>query len=231
MDRPGQAAARGRRRPRPAADQRQPLLVHRLRGLDGARHLRRHAGLARVRGPAGRRRRGLGCRRAGGESAWDAMPPAPPTGVAVFAADTTIRSLLDPTGTMAHWSEYDRGGHFPGMEVPDLLTEDLRDLLPHRAMTSDIPAARQEPQPRGGGTTCRVDARSRSRSSGRTTSSSEVILRLRMLSVPEACPPPARYPSRRNAAGARPLDGLRAGRRRPGHGRHVVAPHFGWEDS
>jgi pimeloyl-ACP methyl ester carboxylesterase len=63
---------------------------------------------------------------AGGESNWGAMPPAPPTAVAVFAADTTIRSLLDPTGTMAHWSEFDQGGHFPAMEVPDLLTEDLR---------------------------------------------------------------------------------------------------------
>ena len=57
------------------------------------------------------------------------MPPAPPTGVAVFAADTTIRSLLDPTGAMAHWSEFDRGGHFPAMEVPDLLTEDLRTFF------------------------------------------------------------------------------------------------------
>lgn len=62
---------------------------------------------------------------AGGQSDWGAMPPAPPTAVAVFAADTTIRSLLDPTGT-AHWSEFDQGGHFPAMEVPDLLTEDLR---------------------------------------------------------------------------------------------------------
>ncbi len=52
-------------------------------------------------------------------------PPGPPTGVAVFAADTTIRSLPDPSGTM-HWSEYDRGGHFPAMEAPDLLVGDLR---------------------------------------------------------------------------------------------------------
>jgi epoxide hydrolase len=49
----------------------------------------------------------------------------PPTGVAVFAADTTIRSRLDPGNTM-HWSEFDRGGHFPAMEVPDLLVGDLR---------------------------------------------------------------------------------------------------------
>jgi len=54
-----------------------------------------------------------------------AAPSGPPTGVAVFAADTTIRSRLDPDGTM-HWSEFDRGGHFPAMEVPDLLVGDLR---------------------------------------------------------------------------------------------------------
>jgi hypothetical protein len=50
----------------------------------------------------------------------------PPTGVAVFAADTTIRSLMDPDGKIEHWSEYDRGGHFAAMEVPDLLTSDIR---------------------------------------------------------------------------------------------------------
>jgi hypothetical protein len=54
-----------------------------------------------------------------------AAPPGPPTGVAVFAADTTIRSRLDPTSTM-HWSEFNRGGHFPAMETPDLLVGDLR---------------------------------------------------------------------------------------------------------
>ncbi|MGH3480358.1 MAG: epoxide hydrolase family protein [Jiangellaceae bacterium] len=48
-----------------------------------------------------------------------------PTGVAVFAADTTIRTLLDPADTM-HWSEFDRGGHFPAMETPDLLIGDVR---------------------------------------------------------------------------------------------------------
>jgi epoxide hydrolase len=50
----------------------------------------------------------------------------PPTGVAVFAADTTIRSLMDPLGQIEHWSEYDRGGHFAAMEVPDLLADDIR---------------------------------------------------------------------------------------------------------
>ena len=50
----------------------------------------------------------------------------PPTGVAVFAADSTIRSLMDPHGQIKHWSEYDRGGHFAAMEVPDLLISDIR---------------------------------------------------------------------------------------------------------
>ncbi|HET6534477.1 MAG TPA: alpha/beta fold hydrolase [Actinoplanes sp.] len=55
-------------------------------------------------------------------------PAGPPTGVAVFAADTTIRSRMDPAGTIRHWTEYDRGGHFPAMEVPDLLAADLIDF-------------------------------------------------------------------------------------------------------
>jgi hypothetical protein len=62
---------------------------------------------------------------AGGQEWSGGAGSGPPTGVAVFAADTTIRSLLDPAGTM-HWSEFDRGGHFPAMEVPDLLVGDIR---------------------------------------------------------------------------------------------------------
>jgi epoxide hydrolase len=50
----------------------------------------------------------------------------PPTGVAVFGAETAIKSLADPAGKMSHWKEYDRGGHFAAMEVPDLLAADLR---------------------------------------------------------------------------------------------------------
>ena len=59
----------------------------------------------------------------------DAQPSVPPKGVAVFAADTTIKSVMDPTGTIEHWSEFDRGGHFPAMETPDLLTNDLREFF------------------------------------------------------------------------------------------------------
>jgi hypothetical protein len=48
----------------------------------------------------------------------------------VFAADTTIRSLMDPAGTIALWSTYNRGGHFAAMEASDLLTADIRTFSP-----------------------------------------------------------------------------------------------------
>jgi len=53
-------------------------------------------------------------------------PAGPPIAYAVFAADDTIRRLVDPAGTVARWSEFDQGGHFPAMEVPDLLVGDIR---------------------------------------------------------------------------------------------------------
>jgi epoxide hydrolase len=57
----------------------------------------------------------------------------PPVGVAVFAADTAIRSIMDPAGEIEHWSEFDRGGHFPAMEAPDLLVADIRTFFrPYR---------------------------------------------------------------------------------------------------
>jgi pimeloyl-ACP methyl ester carboxylesterase len=62
----------------------------------------------------------------------DGAMELPPRGVAVFAADTTIRSVMDPEGAFEHWAEYDRGGHFPAMEVPDLLSEDMRAFFRER---------------------------------------------------------------------------------------------------
>ena len=49
-----------------------------------------------------------------------------PTGFAVFGRDSVTRRLMDPEQQIGHWSEFDRGGHFPAMEVPDLLVEDIR---------------------------------------------------------------------------------------------------------
>jgi pimeloyl-ACP methyl ester carboxylesterase len=56
-------------------------------------------------------------------------PGSVPAGVAVFATDNSIRSLVDLAGMAAHWSEFDRGGHFPALEVPDLLADDLRKFF------------------------------------------------------------------------------------------------------
>jgi epoxide hydrolase len=53
--------------------------------------------------------------------------PAPvPTGFAVFGAEPLIRRILDPEHRIEHWSELERGGHFPMYEVPDLLVADIR---------------------------------------------------------------------------------------------------------
>ena len=62
----------------------------------------------------------------GADAADDNVAAGPPIGHAVFAADTTIKSLVDPTNRVEHWSEFDVGGHFPAMETPELLTGDIR---------------------------------------------------------------------------------------------------------
>ncbi|TWP49578.1 alpha/beta fold hydrolase [Lentzea tibetensis] len=58
---------------------------------------------------------------------------AAPTGFAVFAADPGIRSIVDPNNEIEHWVEYDAGGHFPAIEVPDLLVEDVRTYFSTRS--------------------------------------------------------------------------------------------------
>ena len=55
--------------------------------------------------------------------------PAVPVGVALFAANPAIRPLVDPDHTVEHWSEFDRGGHFPALETPDLLIADLWEFF------------------------------------------------------------------------------------------------------
>jgi pimeloyl-ACP methyl ester carboxylesterase len=59
---------------------------------------------------------------------WGEDGPAP-TGWAVFGADPIARRLMDPEHQIQHWSEFDRGGHFPAMETPELLTGDLRTFF------------------------------------------------------------------------------------------------------
>jgi epoxide hydrolase len=59
---------------------------------------------------------------------WGAPSPAP-TGFAVFGEGSLMRRALDPEHKVEHWSEFDRGGHFPAMEVPELLVGDIRSFF------------------------------------------------------------------------------------------------------
>jgi pimeloyl-ACP methyl ester carboxylesterase len=59
-------------------------------------------------------------------SDWGA--PTVPQGFAVFGADETVRKLV-PAPPEAHWTEFERGLHFPAMEAPADLAADLRDFF------------------------------------------------------------------------------------------------------
>ncbi|GAB2955448.1 epoxide hydrolase [Micromonospora polyrhachis] len=52
-----------------------------------------------------------------------------PTGVAVFPNDITLRPLAERDHNVVHWTEFSRGGHFPAMEAPDLLVDDVRGFF------------------------------------------------------------------------------------------------------
>jgi pimeloyl-ACP methyl ester carboxylesterase len=52
-----------------------------------------------------------------------------PTGVAVFTTDISIRPFADKVNNVVHWSEFTRGGHFAALEVPGILTADVRDFF------------------------------------------------------------------------------------------------------
>ena len=60
---------------------------------------------------------------------WGQQPGRTPTGVAVFAEDIAIRRFAERGNNIVHWSDFDRGGHFAAMEVPDLLIGDVRDFF------------------------------------------------------------------------------------------------------
>ncbi|WP_227353918.1 epoxide hydrolase family protein [Haladaptatus salinisoli] len=56
-------------------------------------------------------------------------PGTAPQGWAQFAAQPFVRAVMDPDREIDHWSEFDRGGHFPAMEVPEPLVGDLREFF------------------------------------------------------------------------------------------------------
>lgn len=68
------------------------------------------------------------------------FPLEQPVGIAVFPADPAQPVLPFAQVTvpsMVHWKEYDRGGHFPAAEEPDLFVADLREFAAtHVAVTA-----------------------------------------------------------------------------------------------
>jgi len=61
----------------------------------------------------------------GHSTEWGA-PGTAPQGWALFAAQPFVRAMMDPQHEIEHWSEFDPGGHFAAMEIPDLLVGDVR---------------------------------------------------------------------------------------------------------
>ncbi|HEX5400843.1 MAG TPA: epoxide hydrolase [Pseudonocardiaceae bacterium] len=55
-------------------------------------------------------------------------PVSVPIGVAVFGDDVfpPVRTLAERELPIARWTEYERGGHFPALERPDLFVSDVR---------------------------------------------------------------------------------------------------------
>jgi epoxide hydrolase len=64
----------------------------------------------------------------GHSTEWGA-PGTAPQGWALFSAQPFVRRMMDPQHEIAHWSEFDRGGHFAAMETPGLLVGDVRKFF------------------------------------------------------------------------------------------------------
>ncbi len=62
------------------------------------------------------------------ETAGGPVPCPVPVGVAVFARDIIlpVRGEVTKLYDVRRWTEFPRGGHFPALETPDLLVEDVR---------------------------------------------------------------------------------------------------------
>jgi pimeloyl-ACP methyl ester carboxylesterase len=57
-----------------------------------------------------------------------------PAGFAVFANEfrpsgSPPRELAERTYRVTRWTEFNRGGHFPAPEEPELLAEDIRQFF------------------------------------------------------------------------------------------------------
>ena len=49
-----------------------------------------------------------------------------PSAWAIFDSHPLMRRAMDPWNAVAHWSDFTEGGHFPAMEEPKLLADDIR---------------------------------------------------------------------------------------------------------
>lgn len=58
-----------------------------------------------------------------------AMAAGVPTGWVVFNTHPLVRRAMDPWNVVGHWTEYTVGGHFPAMEEPQLLADDIRSFF------------------------------------------------------------------------------------------------------
>ncbi|MCS7480382.1 epoxide hydrolase family protein [Umezawaea endophytica] len=52
-----------------------------------------------------------------------------PSGWAVFNTHPLLRRVVDPWKAIGHWTEFTEGGHFPAMEEPELLANDIRTFF------------------------------------------------------------------------------------------------------
>jgi epoxide hydrolase len=43
--------------------------------------------------------------------------------------DVTIRRWAERENNIVHWTEFDHGGHFAALEVPELLVDDIRKFF------------------------------------------------------------------------------------------------------
>ena len=56
-------------------------------------------------------------------------PSAVPNGWTVFDTEPILRRFMDPDHSFAFWAEHEEGGHFPALEAPALLVDDIRAFL------------------------------------------------------------------------------------------------------
>jgi pimeloyl-ACP methyl ester carboxylesterase len=56
-------------------------------------------------------------------------PSSVPTGVANFAEDVAVRQFAEPLNNITHWAEYDQGGHFAALEVPEVFVLEVNNFF------------------------------------------------------------------------------------------------------